>query len=272
MNNQQKTAKTSKNTQKHPLLAEERKLSILEELKLKGKVTVTNLSKLLNVSEDTVRRDLRDLAEENKLKKVHGGAMPISPAIKPYETRSYQDQDLKLKLAQVSAKLAKDGQVIFVDSGTTCLAIAQSFDANLQATIVTTSPHVVIALSRHKNLKIILIGGVVNTEDMTVIGATTYDSLTKIHADLCFLGVCSIHTSLGITTTDQEQAKLKSVMIENSAKVVATATVEKLDTASAFYVSDVSTLSYIVTDAKGAKDTKGGLEPYRNLNIEIVEV
>ncbi len=266
MKKQQISAESSlKPNVTNPLLAEERKLTILENLQHTGKVTVAKLSESLNVSEDTIRRDLRDLAQANKLRKVHGGAMPISPSVKPYTARSYQDQELKLELAAIAAKLAKDGQVIFVDAGTTCLAIAQSFDLNLSATIVTTSPHVAIALANHKNLKIILIGGNINTDDMTVVGAVAYNSLQKTHADLCFLGVCSIHTSIGITTIDREQAQLKSIMIENAAKTVATTTAEKLNTASAFHICDASSINYIVTDATD------GLEPYRELGIQIVE-
>jgi len=277
MNKTQENAKPDK----HPLLAEERKYKILEELKHKGKVTVANLSQLLDVSKDTVRRDLRDLAQENKLRKVHGGAMPVSPNVQPYATRNHQNQEVKLKLARVAAQLAQDGQVIFVDSGTTCTAIAEHFALGLSATIVTPSPPVVIALARHKNLKIILIGGDINTKDMTVVGTTAYNSLKKIHADLCFLGVCSIHTSLGVTTTNYEQAQLKSIMVENSAEVVATVSTDKLDTAASFHVSDTNNLNYIVTDAKESNATQGsggGLEPYRDLKsyqdlgIQIVEV
>ena len=251
------------------LLAEERKISILQELQHKGKVTVASLSQSLNVSEDTIRRDLRDLAKANKLKKVHGGAMPFSPTTQPYTTRKLQDQDSKQKLAEVAAKLVQDKQVILIDSGTTCLAIAQNLRIDLEATVVTPSPHVAIALAEHKNVKLILIGGNVNTEDMTVVGATAFESLKRIRTDLCFLGVCSIHTSIGITTTDYEQAQLKSIIIENAAKTVATATADKLGTAAAFHIADTSVLNYIVTDAT---DAIGGLEPYRELDIQIVEV
>lgn len=268
MKKPQKTAEigTKENKAENPLLAEERKLSILEELQYKGKVTVANLSQSLNVSEDTVRRDLRDLAKANKLKKVHGGAMPLTPTIRPYTTRKLQDQDLKQSLAKVSATLAQDKQVILIDSGTTCLAIAQNLSIDLQATVITPSPHVAIALANHKNIKLILIGGNVNTEDMTVVGATAFNSLKEIRTDLCFLGICSIHTSIGITTTDYEQAQLKSIMIENAAKTVATTTADKLDTASAFHIADTPALNYIVTDATG------GLEPYQQLGIQIVDL
>ena len=274
MKKPQKNAKT--NTREvvstNPLLGEERKLKILEELQHKGKVTVAHLSQSLDVSEDTVRRDLRDLAKANKLKKVHGGAMPLTPIIQPYTTRTLQDQDLKQKLAKVSATLAQDKQVILIDSGTTCLAIAQNLSIDLQATVITPSPHVAIALAGHKNIKLILIGGTVNTEDMTVVGSTAFHSIKQIKTDLCFLGVCSIHTSIGVTTTDYEQAQLKSIMIENAAKTVATTTADKLDTASAFHIADTPALNYIVTDATNSTDATGGLEPYQQLGIQIVEV
>jgi len=115
-----------------------------------------------------------------------------------------------------------------------------------------------------------LIGGTIHTDDMTVVGATAYNSLKKIHADLYFLGVPSIHSSIGITSPDQEQAQLKSIMIENAAKVIATTTADKLNTATAFHVADVDTLNYIVTDASEKNGSR--LEPYRDLDIQIVEV
>ena len=126
------------------MLREERHYYILEHLRSEGRVQTLDLSRTLQVSEDTLRRDLRDLAAAGKLQRVHGGALPRSPAVGSVAERETQSAQPKQALATAAARLLQDGQVILLDGGSTNLQVARSLPRTLKATIVTSSPAIVI--------------------------------------------------------------------------------------------------------------------------------
>src|SRR6185503_630711 len=128
------------------MLTAERRQQILEALRRDGKVLATELSAALNVSEDTIRRDLRELAEAGLLQRVHGGALPRSPASASYIARQSQAPSAKAAIARAAVQLLRSGQVIVLDGGTTTLQIAQQLPIDLRATIITNSPPIAVAL------------------------------------------------------------------------------------------------------------------------------
>ena len=249
-------------------LPEERRQHILHILMQEGKVTAPDLSKRLSVSEDTIRRDLKDLEQAGHLTRVHGGALPRSPSVVSYGKRQSQNTSAKKAVAKEAAKLIQTGQVIFIDSGTTALEVARHLASNLKATIITASPPVVMALSEHPSINVVMLGGSLDKTSMTVMGASTQEALSRIRADVCILGICSLHENLGVTTVSYEEAAMKRLMIHNSADVIAPTTAEKLGTAAPFVVADIDTVSHIVTEASVSDKM---LEPYQSLGIHIIK-
>lgn len=247
-------------------LPEERRQRILELLARDGKVIAADLSQTFDVSEDTIRRDLRDLADAGKLQRVHGGALPRSPGVASFMARQEQNIDAKAAIAKEAAKLITSGQVVIIDGSTTTLEVARQLPHDLKATFVTNSPPIATALSHRSYLEIIMTGGRLNKETQVLTGAATLESLRAVRADLCFLGICSLHPDIGITATDLEEAHVKRTMIDNSAEVVALADAEKLGTASPFVISPIQELTHIVTE-KNVSDKK--LKPYTKLGITV---
>lgn len=250
------------------ILPEERRRQILQRLTQEGKVVAADLSTTFRVSEDTIRRDLRDLAEARLLQRVHGGALPLSPVTASYATRTQQQMPSKMALARKAAQLARHGQVILVDGGTTNLEVAQCLSTELRATVLTTSPPIAMALAEHPRVDVVLIGGKLDKQEMVVTGATASENVRLVHADLCILGVYSLHPELGITATDSEYAQLKRIMIQQAAEVVAVATADKLGAAAPHVVAPISALTHLVTENSVSDAT---LAPYAAAGITVLQ-
>jgi DeoR/GlpR family transcriptional regulator of sugar metabolism len=128
------------------MLTKQRKQLILSRLKQDGQIVAATLSAELGLSEDTIRRDLRALAAEGHLQRVHGGALPASPALGDFAARTQVEPAAKQAIARAAATLVRPGQVVFLDGGTSCEQLALQLPTTLAATVVTHSPTIALAL------------------------------------------------------------------------------------------------------------------------------
>jgi DeoR/GlpR family transcriptional regulator of sugar metabolism len=249
------------------MLSAERRQLILERLQREKKVLSSELSTVLDVSEDTVRRDLRELAELGLLQRVHGGALLISPATASYADRRRQAPQEKEAIARTAAPLVRPGQVVILDGGTTTLQVARHLPLDLQATIITNSPPIAIALAKHPEIEVVMLGGQLYKKALVNVGAATIEALHMIRADLCLLGVCSLHPEIGISVTNLNEAYVKRAMISSAAEVVGLVTAAKLDTAAAYVVDSIQALTYLVT---ASTVTTEMLIPYKDLGLTVM--
>ena len=250
------------------MLAAERRNYILELLHKDGRVLAAELSTRLGTSEDTIRRDLREMAGEGLIQRVHGGALLRSPDETSYSHRQKNLSAAKIGIAQRAARLVQNDMVVFLTGGTTNVQLATALAKDIKATVITHNPAVAVALGDHERIEVILIGGRLFKRSMVTVGGEALQSIRGMHADLCMLGVCSLHPEKGITIPDMEESIISRAMIEQSADVAALATVNKLGTASHFTVGKIQELEMIITE-KNAPDEL--LQPYRDLGIEIVQ-
>ncbi len=255
------------NAKERTMLMAERQQAILEWLRQEGKVLASELSQILNVSEDTIRRDLQKLAEAGLLQRVHGGALPSSPAAATYALRERQATSAKVAIAQAATRLIENGQVVILDGGTTMVQVAQHLPLDLRATIITNSLPVGLALAGHPQVEVIMIGGRLYKESLVSIGGATIEAVRMIRADLCLLGICSLHLDIGISVPALEEAYVKRAMIASAAEVVALASAEKLGTAAAYTVGPLTELTHLVTERAVSDEL---LEPYRALGITVM--
>src|SRR5258708_10325412 len=156
------------------------------------------MSKVLHVSEDTIRRDLRELAAAGALQRVHGGALPRSPAGASFTERQNQAPRAKAAIAQAAIQLIRQGQVIILDGGTTLLQVAQHLPFNLRATVVTHSPPVALALAEHPDIEIILIARKRYQQCLVDHCAASLEAFQNIRAGLRFLGIGTLYPDVGI--------------------------------------------------------------------------
>lgn len=236
------------------MLTSQRKKLILEKLGAEGQVQSKALSMLFDVSEDTIRRDLRELAAEGRLQRVHGGALPSSSAIAPYAERQSVKMDAKKRFARKGAQLISSGQVVIVDGGTTTSELITFFPPDLRITVVTHSPSIALRLVDHPSIEVILIGGRLYKHSIVAVGAAAIEGIENIHADLFFMGVTGIHPEAGLTTGDFEEACIKRAFSGRAAETVVLASPEKVNTASSFVIGDVSSVNTIVVEDNTDRD------------------
>ncbi len=250
------------------MLTAERRQYILTILQRDGKVVARQLSEELRLSEDTIRRDLRDLATDGLLLRVHGGALPRSPAAAKFSARQALALSAKSAIARAAAQLVRDGQVVLMDGGTTNIQVAQHFAPDLHATIITNSPPLATTLVEHPHIEVILLGGQLYKHSVVTMGTATLEELHMVRADLYLMGICSLHPEFGISTDNLEEAYLKRAMMACSAEVVALASPEKLNTAASYIVGELRELSEIITERTVSDEL---LEPYRALGITVTQ-
>ncbi|NIJ51618.1 DeoR/GlpR family DNA-binding transcription regulator [Dyadobacter arcticus] len=249
------------------MLKEERFQIILERLVQEQKVYLGGLSNLLKVSEDTIRRDIRELADHGLLKSVRGGAVPHSPGPHHFRDRVSHDQERKQMIAKKAMDFLRDGQVVVFDGGTSAMLIAQLLPKNLRLTVVTNSFPIASLLEEHEYVEVLFAGGRLLKNSFVTIGSDTIQFLKKFRPDICLLGICSIHADLGVTGPDYEESEVKRTMIETSKEVIALATIEKLGTAEAHYVCPTERLSVIITDQSAVQEQ---FKVYTDMGIRMV--
>lgn len=250
------------------MLTSQRKQYILEVLNREGQIIAKKLSQELGLSEDTIRRDLRELAQDGLLQRVHGGALPVSPAVTDFAGREDILQGAKVAIGAAAASLIKNGQVVILDGGTTAVQVARHLPKNLQATIVTHSARTALELVNHANVEVILIGGRLFKHSIVSVGAAAIEAIHHIHADMYFMGVTGIHPVAGLSTGDLEEAYVKQALCRQAAETMVLASHEKLGAASQYVVTSLNDITGLIVEQSVPEDV---LLPYRELGLSIVK-
>lgn len=249
------------------MLKEERHSLILEQLSQKNKVLTVELSQTLAVSEDTIRRDLKELADQGQIKKVHGGA--VSNSLNPfhYRDREVYAHEEKIAIAEKAKFLLRDRQVVFMDGGTTNLELARRLPPELKATILTNSIPIASQLSDHPNIELVFLGGKVLKSAQVTIGTDVVQAISGIRADICILGTRSIHHQIGISEIDWDETKVKRAMMQAANEIICLVIAEKIGTTQPYIIGDIRQISTMVTTID-KKDEN--LLPFYETGIEII--
>lgn len=240
---------------------------IVKEIKLSGKVDMKSLSKLFEVSIDTIRRDIKELDEQGVIQATRGGAASKSPVPVNFRDRLTFDTLEKKKVALKAVSLIEDGHVIMMSGGTSIVALASVIPINANITVVTNSFPVVEQLAGHENVEILFAGGRFSRSDYGTIGLESANFFSRIRADIFFFAPFSIHPELGITSNRFEHASMERSMIGSSKKVIALVTSSKIDTAENFHVCELTAVHTLITELD-FDDAK--LKAYKNTAIDIL--
>jgi DeoR/GlpR family transcriptional regulator of sugar metabolism len=249
------------------MLREERLQIILKMLDTDRRVSSVQLAEILNVSDDTIRRDLNELDENGLLKKVHGGAIPKSPSPYKLSERINILHEEKIVLAQKAQQFFIDGQVIILDNGSTNMEVARLMSLDLKATVFTTSIPIAQILCEHPNIELFMLGGKVFKDAQNTYGTEVIEVLNKIRADIFLLGVCGMHHQIGVTMPDWGESVVKRKMVEISAKTIALVTADKLNTAENYVVCSYQQIDVMLTD-NNISETQ--LIDYQGIGVEVL--
>ncbi len=228
------------------ILKSERKQLILDKLAAQKFVRLEELVEILNTSESTVRRDLDDLEASGKLRRVHGGAEAPShlQEEESIQVKSVKNIQEKRQLAQTATSLIEDGEVIFLDAGTTTELMIDYFQ-NRQLTVVTNSIHHAVKLVERK-IKTIIIGGFVKESTDASIGAVAIEQVRQLNFDKAFLGMNGVDKDY-LTTPDIEEATMKRTVLENAKKSFVLVDASKIGQFSFVKVAKVKQATLITT-------------------------
>jgi DeoR/GlpR family transcriptional regulator of sugar metabolism len=212
-------------------------------------VNATALAKEFLVSEDAIRRDLRALAAEGKCKRVYGGGLPMSPGRAPFEHRLLSGSKEKRALALAALTLVSEASTVFLDSGSTNLALAREMPPDRSLTIATNSISIASALLERKNFKVIVLGGEIDRETGAAIGLSAIREAERLSFDLCFLGACAVSASLGIGAFYMADAEFKRTLIARSDRTAALVIRDKVETRAPFQVAALAVLDHVVLES-----------------------
>ncbi len=250
-------------------MPDERQTRILEHLGRTGRVLAADLARRFGISEDTARRDRRELAAQGLCRRVYGGALPLSSASGSLAQRQGEQPTRKAALGRAGAglvaRLMRPRQVLFLDVGSTNLAVALALPADLRITVVTNAPHIAAALAARPGIELIVIGGRVDPRCGAALGARAMRDLAAIRIDLALLGACAVDAAAGLAAFDLEDAEFKRRAADAAASVVTTATNEKLGTCAPFGVIACARLTHLVVEADAPA---GAVAAFRALGIE----
>jgi DeoR/GlpR family transcriptional regulator of sugar metabolism len=248
------------------MLASQRKTEIGKRVQRDGSVVATQLAIEWGVSEDTIRRDLRELAAEGRIQRVHGGAVSASPAAADYATRTTVATGPKAAVARTAAAMIEPGQTVFLDGGTTTAAICRELPASLDLAVVTHSPTVAIELVGRPAVRVLLVGGMLYRHSLVTVGALTAEYLNTLNIDLFFMGVSGVHPTHGLTTGDAEEAAIKRSISRRAADTYVLASSEKLGAALPHRVVGFGEVTAAITDEQDART----LDTLRQAGLAIV--
>ncbi|RDC56958.1 DeoR/GlpR transcriptional regulator [Pedobacter chinensis] len=248
------------------MLKKERHDFIMRQINLHNRVLTSDLVQLLNVSEDTIRRDLQELVEEGLLFKVHGGALSKSYH-SSFDDSTVYARDSKIIIAKKAISLVKDGMVVLTGGGTTILELVKQLPQNVAATFFTISPLVAVELAKYNNIEVILIGGLFSKNSQVTYGGQVITQLSEIKADLCLMGTSAIHPEDGLTDTYWEINQLKKAMLAASKKSAVLCISEKLDISLRLKVCPIESITYLVTELDQGHEALAG---YRSKELNIL--
>lgn len=245
----------------------ERHSFILHQVNLHNKVLSAELSKQINVSDDTIRRDLQQLADEGKVIKVHGGALSPSFHFGHHTSREVYGYTQKRTIAQKAVSLIQDGMFILTGGGTTIIELARSLPPTLHATFISGSIPALFEYCSHPNIEVIAIGDKVSTNSKITVGLEAISKIKELKVDLCFLGVNAINLETGVSDNDWEIVQIKKAMIESARRVVCLTISEKINSQQPIQVCDIKKIDTMITELQ---PTDLILKPYVEAGIKVL--
>ncbi len=247
----------------------ERRSIIINELNLKGKVSVSELSNMFKVSAVTIRNDLSQLEQKNVLIRARGGALKLDPVGIDYPISEKDKIHIEAKklIGAKASEFVNEQDTIMIDSGTTAMELVRNLADHKELTVITNALNIANQLSKNSNINVIIPGGFLRKKSFSLIGTPAEKSFRNYYCDKLFLGVDGLDIDFGLTTPNIEEAHLNSTMIDMSNQVIVLADSSKLFKRSLAYICPVSKIDILITDNEISKDKKNALE---NLGIKVV--
>lgn len=238
------------------MYSEERKKIILDYIQKYGKASVQELTEVLQVSEATVRRDLKDLEDAKLLKRAHGGALSLQNV--NFEPTFGEKKVTFLKekhaIAKKAVELIDEGDTILLDAGTTTFEVAKELKTFSKLTVITNAINISQELLSHPGIEVMVIGGMLRKETLAMVGPVAEQSLSMIRVDKLFLAINGLDLEAGLTTPNLIEAATKRKMIKVAKQVILLADHSKVGKVSQARVADIAEVNQVILDNAVAED------------------
>ncbi|ANE45831.1 hypothetical protein SY83_05410 [Paenibacillus swuensis] len=253
------------------MLAQERHRLILLELESKRQVTVVELKSLLQVSLDTVRRDLERLEREDKLQRVHGGAITKSEEISTNQAffkRKLTQNEKKQELAKYAVELVQEYQAVSLNAGTTNIEVAKHLAARFdKLTVITNSLRIADILTSKPGFTVIIPGGYLNHEEFSLYGRSIEEEIMSFNSDLTFISINAISLEKGLTDFRQGEAGVINAMLKSAKQKIVVADSSKFETVSYLNICGLNQIDAVITDSYMDEELQ---VLYEQQNISII--
>ncbi len=249
------------------MLKIDRQAFILHEVNLHNKVLCTDLSLQMNVSDDTIRRDIQQLADEGKLIKVHGGGLSLSFHNEHTASDGVYAYNQKRIIAEKAISLIKDGMFVLTTGGTTIIEMARALPPELHATFISGSIPALAAYIVHPNIEVIAIGDKISKDSKITVGLEAIEKIKQLKVDLCILGLSAFSLEAGVSDNDWEVVQIKKAMIQASRKVVCLTISEKINSRQPFQICESKRIDILITELS-PDDLL--LKPYKDAGITVL--
>lgn len=243
-----------------------RQAALQDRLDGGGPLVAADLAAELGISVDTIRRDLIALERRGVLRRVRGGAVPISAPLPSYVTRAKTPDPVLGALASCAVAQLPEAGTVYFDAGTTLTAVAAQLPDRFAGLVVTPAPSVAMAALR-RGKRVHLIGGPLCPEGAMAVGGTAEDAVRAIAADLCLLGACGLWPDFGLSAEDAGEAGVKRAMALASARAVVVSAADKLDRRGRFRVLAIDEIDGLITDADPSRTA-----PFSEAGVELTHV
>lgn len=249
------------------VLRDTRRQRLLTELNERRSVGLTELAECLGVSEVTARRDLAALEKQGLLRRVRGGAVLPQSGEPPFPFRRTSQSEEKADIAAAALAYVRDGDTIAVDVGTTTLAFASLLSERDDLTVLTPSLHVVAVLAEHDTIRLIVPGGVVRSNERSLVGDLTIRTVGEFNVRQLFLGVGGVDPQRGLTEYQPDDAAVKRAMLASAREITVLADATKLRRVALANVAGLDAIDRLITDASASQETLSAVE---QLGVEVV--
>lgn len=249
------------------MLKEDRLQYIVEKLKKEHRVLSTQLIQDLQVSDDTIRRDLNELEVSGQIRRVHGGAVLHSPIPLLYDSREHFQREKKISIAKKAISLLEDNQTILIDGGTTNMELIAHLPNDLRLTVLTNSIPIAYQLTEHKSIEVILIGGRLFKESKVTVDLEGLQLITNVHADWYFMGMAGITSQRGVSVPDWQEAQVKRAMLQVGSRIAILAISDKLGVLAPYTVCPTTEIHTLITDLDPKDEL---LADYRKLELHVL--
>jgi DeoR family transcriptional regulator of aga operon len=247
---------------------------VLQELLRTGEVSVDRLARYLKVSPATIRRDLTNLERQGLLRRSHGGAVPVEPALyEPFRhvsTFSEQEQQRapeKRRIGLAAAELILDGETVAFGAGTTTTQVARSIRHRKGITVMTNAINIAMELSHRDDIKVFVSGGSLSGAWFALVGATAQQHVSEMFVDKAFIGVDGIHPEHGLTTNYPDQAAVHRALMQQARQRIIVADHRKIGVTATAIIWQPRNIDVFITDRRAADET---IAPFIANGIKVI--